>query len=414
MGILVFLMLLTPLGLSAQQTDAPQAYTLEESVSTALENNPSIAQGKYQIDVQEALKRTATDIGKTEISYQRGQYNSVNPNDNSLTISQRIPFPTVFSSRAALGKAQVEGSERQLAVTKNELVREVKLTWYQLAYLQAYQEVLQRQDSLFENFLRAANVRYRTGEARLLEKTTAESESMALKNRLEQNQADVGIYQSRLQALLNVPEQVSISAGEYARNPAEINLDSAQMASNPALRYWQQQVNVAEKRKSVEAANLLPDFTVGYFNQTLIGFQNTDGQEQYYGPGDRFSGFQVGIAIPLWFAPQTAKIRAAKLNSKVAEKTLDRYQLNLRADYDAAIKEYLKNSRSLAYYEESALPNAELILNQSQTAFSAGEINYVEFLQGVRTAVNTRTTYLEVLNNYNQSIINIEFILGNN
>ena len=412
--ILVFLMLLTPLGLSAQQTVSPTPFTLEEALNTALENNPSIGQGKYQIDMQKALKRTAIDIGKTEIMYQRGQYNSYIREDNSISIRQKIPFPTVFGNRSALGKSRVESSRQQLEITKNELIREVKYTWNQIAYLQAHQKVLARQDSLFENFLRAAEVRYRTGETRLLERTTAESQSINTKNLLEQSQGDIDIYLLRLKALMNVQETVTIDMKEFSKFPDSVSFDSAQIVANPHLRYWQQQVDVAEKQKAVEIGNLLPDLIFGYFNQTLIGSQNISGQEQFYGRSDRFTGFEAGIAIPLWFAPQKAKIKAAEMEKRATQKSLESFQLNLRTEYSAALKDYLKNSRSLNYYEETALPNAELMLTQSQTAFNAGEIGYVEYLQGVKNAISTQTNYLVILNQYNQSIINIEFILGNN
>ena len=43
------------------------------------------------------------------------------------------------------------------------------------------------------------------------------------------------------------------------------------MNNNPYLAYLKQQDQCSEKQRDVVAAQRLPDFTFGYFNQSLIG-----------------------------------------------------------------------------------------------------------------------------------------------
>jgi len=50
-------------------------------------------------------------------------------------------------------------------------------------YLNAKQKLLVSQDSVFEDLVRATALRYRTGESRLLEKTTAETQRNEVRNR---------------------------------------------------------------------------------------------------------------------------------------------------------------------------------------------------------------------------------------
>jgi cobalt-zinc-cadmium resistance protein CzcA len=78
-----------------------------------------------------------------------------------------------------------------------------------------------------------------------------------------------------------------------------------------------------------------------------------------------------------------------------------------------ALQQYAKNKSSLQYYRTSALPNSNLILKHSQTAFRGGEIGYTEYLLGVRNAVSIRENFLQTLKEYNQSVIYIEFLSGN-
>ena len=166
-------------------------------------------------------------------------------------------------------------------------------------------------------------------------------------------------------------------------------------------------------KKKVEIAKTLPDFKVGYFNQTLIGNQIQNGQEIYFGPSNRFQGFLVGVSIPLWFIPNVSKIKATKINTQIANDNFAYHQTNLQGQYLEAVQEYLKNKNSLDYYKSSALPNAALILKQSQLAYYNGEISYAEFLLGAKSANSIKESYLQTLNLYNQSVIVLEYLSGN-
>jgi cobalt-zinc-cadmium resistance protein CzcA len=151
---------------------------------------------------------------------------------------------------------------------------------------------------------------------------------------------------------------------------------------------------------------------IGYFNQTLTGVQDTE-TGIIAGGGDRFTGFQVGLAIPIWFAPHQARTRAAEFSRRAAESNYTSTQRTMSGDLQQAIQAYTKNRNSLTYYKETGLPNADLILKQSQTAFRNGEIGYAEYLLGLRNANSIRENYLQTLSDYNQSIIFIEFLVGN-
>ena len=70
------------------------------------------------------------------------------------------------------------------------------------------------------------------------------------------------------------------------------------------------------------------------------------------------------------------------------------------------------HKNNLDYYLRSSLPNAHLILKQAQVAFQQGEIGYPEYLLGIRNAITIKENYLKTLNNYNQSVIYIQYLTG--
>lgn len=406
-AILVVLMLFP--ALSNAQTNT--TITLQEAVDEALKNNATIKAGNYEIDYSKALKNTSTDIGKTNVSLMSGQYNSIHT-DNNISISQNIPFPTLFSSQNQLNKANVKGTELKLQVTQNELIHQVKSVYHYLEFLQAERILLMSQDSMYTSFSNAANSRYKAGESNLLEKTTAETQLMEAKKLLAQNQSNMLIYQSQLQALMNSSAPVQVEQKTIGKMEISIPDDSAAYSQNPYLLYLKQQIEISNRQKKVETAKVLPDFTLGYFNQSIIGYQKINGSDQFFGASKRFTGFQVGVSIPLWFVPQTAKVKAAGLNQKVMESNAEHYQTNVQSQYTQYLQEYLQHKNTLEYYEKNALPNAELIIKQADKGFRSGEIGYVEYLQNIKTALTIKSDYLRSLNQYNQSIIQLEFLLG--
>jgi len=382
-------------------------------VDEALKNNAGLRAAAYELDYSKAVKRTSGDIGKTNIALMHGQYNSLNA-DNNISISQSIPFPTVFASQAKLNQALVKGSELKQQVTRNELIGRLKSAWYQWQYLQARQQLLHSQDSIYSTFLKAAELRLKTGETNLLEKTTAETRLMEVKNLLLQNASDIRVTEAQLQALVNGKYGIQLSREPLAKLELAFPADSAVYEQNPALAYVKQQVEISHKQQKLEAAKVLPDFNVGYFNQSLIGYQNVNGTDQYFDASKRFTGFQVGISVPLWFGPQAARVKAAGINREVVQSNYEQYQVTMQAQYRQAVQEYVKYQNTLAYYESSALPNATLLIKQADAAFRSGEIAYVEYLQALRNALSIRESYLLALSQYNQSVITLEFLTGKN
>jgi len=386
-----------------------QPMSRDQAVKTALANNQLIKSAEYQVEYFKELKKTGSDIGKLSVIWMHGQYNSIVQDDN-FTLTQSLPFPTTMSAQIKLGKEQIIGSKKNLAVTQNNLTFDVKAIYENLTYQMALKKLLQTQDSLYTDFSRASELRYKTGESNLLEKTTAETQLLEVRNILRQNDADIQIAQTKLQSLLK-SERPVVASDELSRLSIETEISSLQ--NNPQLGFYKQQINISRQFKKLEQNKIIPDILVGYFNQSLVGVQNIDGQDQYFGKDKHFQGFQLGLAIPLWFAPHVARSRAAAAQEESSRKTAEYFETSLTGEMTQALQELDKNQASLQYYEFSALKNADLILTQSRKAYRGGEIGYIEYLQALRSALTIKTNYLTALNQYNQSIIKIQFLSGN-
>ena len=405
---LVILLLLGSATANAQQ---PQRINLKEAIQMALDSNLSVRSSAYSVDVQKALKGAAWDIPKTSIDGQYGQFNSYSK-DNSFTVSQSFAFPTVYVNQHKLANANVKSSEWQLKTSQIEIATQVKQIYWQLAYLYSKQKLFAYQDSLYTGFQKAAELRAKTGETNRLEMISARSQSFEIKNQLKQINADLVIYNQKLQTILNIettlyPADTVLHRVDYL--PAT---DKAVLATNPSVGYVNQQVEVSRLEKKLESSRALPDLSIGYFSQTMQGTQEINGVPRVFGTGNRFTGIQAGIAVPLWFAPYSAKVKAAKFKEKVVQTNAEYYSKSLSGSYRSLMLEFSKNSNSVDYYEKQAIPEADLIIEQATKSYKAGAMDYLDYILSLNRALSIKQSYLDAQNNYNQTIISIDFITG--
>ena len=402
--VLVFFLSQTYKTANAQQVTTGNI-SMKDAIEMALKNNRGIKSLEYDVDLQKVLKRTAFDISKTNVSYTRGQYNSANKKDNNITVTQNLSLPLLYSANNGLAKANIKSSEFKLLFQQKELIKNVKSAYMQLLYLLNKQRLLQSQDSLVAPSVKAAQIRFKTGETNLLEKATAEAQEMELKTLLMQNNSAISAVRGQLSTLLNSSQVPQIQDESLNRLDFDLSRDRSVMPKTAAVDYLQQQVEVISKSGQVEKAKVLPDLSVGYFNQTLTGFQNINGTDQYFGPNNRFTGFMLGMAIPLGLGSQIAKVKAAGINKIMAENDYEYALNNMQTQYNQAMQEFLKQKASLSYFEKNALPLADLIVLNAQKSLQMGDIDYSKYAFSMNQALAIKSGYLETLNNFNQAVI---------
>ena len=411
------LLLLLPLLSQAQSPiTAPQA------VAQALQTNGTVLAGQRALEAQQAIRRTAYDYGRTTVQASYGQYNSQN-RDNQLILTQSVALPGVYRSAAGLADARIAGQQAKLAQVQAELRRQVRRTYEQAVHARHRLRVLRGQDSVYTEFLRAANLRFKTGEAARLEPATALVQQGEIRTQLLAARTDFRVAQRQLQALLQVPTAVVVAdsllqplalrgAAALADTTAPALADTLLKRANPQA--WVLAQQVAERRAETRVAQAagLPEFTVGYFNQSIIGYQRLDavGTERYFGPGARFQGVQAGVAVPLLRGPQRARVQAARLQEQVAQAGYDRYRAELAGQLDELLVRRAEQQQRLRYFETTALPQAAVITRLSTIAYKAGETGYSEYLLNLERVRRLRLDYLDALLQHNQTVIELEYL----
>lgn len=408
---IVALLLLAATG-SWAQVPPIQTLTLDQAIQQATTQNAQVQLAGLSVSQQEALRRTAYDPGRLTANLMLGQYNT-RRFDNNLTVTHTIPNPTLMRRLADLNDQTVAGRRAAALVTQNDVTYQVKSTYYELIYLAQKTRLFLQQDTVLTEFVKAAALRFRVGETGNLEKATAESQLADQRVKLAQNGATQTATGARLQTLLYRTDPVTIPEQPLPKLPLLLPTDSLMSAQNPLIRQLEQQIKVAQQTRLVDQARLKPDFIVGFFSQTLIGSQLIDAQELYFGPGYRFNGGQVGITLPLIKGAGRARVEAARVGEQIARTQLQTQQFALSQQASQAVRQYNQYRDALTYYEQNGLPQAELIQTQARRAFGGGDIGYVEFSLALQQALTIRLNYLELLHQYDQSVLYINYLAGN-
>jgi cobalt-zinc-cadmium resistance protein CzcA len=377
----------------------------------AKQHNQHLRSAAIQVEVRGALQKTAVDLPKTDVTYSLGHLNSP-VMDDRIGVSQTIPFPTVWAAQRKLLQEQKNLSQQQFNLAQHELMWQVKQAYARLAFLHASERLLQEQDSIFKVLERAAEVRFRTGETGLLEKTTATTQRLELSERLRQNQAASTIAQTNLNALVQAPQPLLIV-------PAPLQADSllAQPSApenHPLLHVYQQQVAVNDREQQVERSKLAPDITVGYFNQSLVGTYDINGRfENAPDRSHRFQGVEAGVAIPVFRGAQKGRITAAALEKQAAEANLQNQQHLLQSQWSATQQEHQRQRQSLQFYQSQVLVNARLALTQADKAYRAGEASYLSYLQAADQLLRIQQNYQQLLLDYQLNVYQLQYLGGN-
>lgn len=386
--------------------------SLEEAIELMQKNNPSIKAKDLNIQSSEALKPTAKELPKLDFNAQLGQYNSPKF-DQSFSISQNIPFPTLFKARKELIQEEIRIKKLEKRVTENELVKQIRSYFYQIEYLQHNQSKLQYLDSLYGDFIRIATVRFKAGDIKKIEINTAETQKGEINLLLQQNKMYLDNAYKNLKVLLNTDEEISIPYSQnYEPLKADNLLGSATVADHPSVQIFKQNMEVLEKNKSVEKAQGLPDFSIGYTNQSLIGFHTLNGQEKYYGAGNRFNSVSLGVAIPLTFGATNARIKSLEYQKQMEENNARFQQQQLEVQLKNSLIQYQQDFKRYHYYLNQAAPNARSIVKAAQLGYKTGEISYVEYLFALQTATDIELKYLQSIQQVNQTVININSLIN--
>lgn len=382
-----------------------QPLTLQKALNTGVQNNLMLQSERLQVVQASALEGMARGLPKTQFGVELGQFNS-RAFDTRWTASQSFRLPKYRQAQTAALIARTDLQRRQAAISEQELKADIRAVYYDLVFLLAQQAVLLRYDSLYAGNLRAADIRLRTGESGILEKTTAEAQRQQINQQQRQVAAEIEQQQTQLQYLLQTGEWL-LPEPQNPQIAFSLPADTAVLRTQPQLAFLYQQIVVAQQQTQAEKAQLLPEFSLGYALQSIRGTQTFDGREYQYGAAPQFSAVQLGIQVPLFKRGLKSQIAAAQLQEQVAASALQANSVALQNQYVQLGQAYRIAAQNLTYYEQTALPQAANILRIADISRRNGEIGYAEWSLSVRQYMDLQNGYFEAVRQYNATVLEL-------
>ena len=372
--------------------------TLPQALQTALRQNLLLRGSALEVAGQQALIASSFDPGRTTVELQLGQ-TQAQPVDYILGATQTFALPSYYRAQKQVLQSATGAAERRLTLRRNEVVAGVKQAYYQLLFDQQLLRLFQRQDSLYQNAARAADVRYRTGETNRLEQVSAQTRSQSIRLRQLTLLAEIEGHRRALQVLLNTPEPVAVDTTLTLRRDLTIQPDTSALTNNPLLALLQQERVISRNQTALERQRLKPDVIIGYQNQSILREVG-------------FNVVQAGLAVPVFARAQKARINAARINEQLTDNNLIYTQTQLSSQLTTLERTAEALRASLTYFEQSALPQARLIQSTALKSYRAGEIDYVEFFQNIQQAFVIEEQYISTVFQYTTVVIQAEQLLG--
>jgi cobalt-zinc-cadmium resistance protein CzcA len=398
--VAVLIALVCSPALFAQDINTATRISFNAAYDTALQNNLQLRASDIQIQRSRTLQGTWLDIPKTGVFVENEDINPQDPQGVlKIGLSQSIEWFGVYKARKNLLQQQVKSIELTKQIRALEIKREVQTTYYTLWYLQSKQLLWQRLDSIYTSLAKAAVLRVKTGESAGLDSIAAVARANETTVQLNLLQRDIQVQQENLKRLLNttnafLPELSALEKVEVPFMDSTIN-------NHPQLQLQQQNINIAKAELNVDRQSRKPNFEGRFFSQRLYGVSNP------------YSGFSVTVGIPLFGgSAYRNRIKAAQLEQSYQQRVLAYERLALLTSHNQSYQQLLKDQQLLSYYESKGLTQADAIIRSSNLAYRGGEINFAELTQYLSQAIDIQRNYLDVLNQYNQSAIQLNYFLN--
>jgi len=389
----IMLLLFLPFFGKAQQNPV----NVEQTVKMAIENNNGLQAYAKKINQSEQLVGSAFNLDKTQVYY---SYDQNNIAENGLPlkvlgISQSLQFPTVYGAQRKVEKQKVALITQQYRLNERILTKEVNSAYYNVVYSNNLVRQYVYLDSLYGQFASAAKKRYDVGETNLLEKLTAETKQKEIAIALSQAREDVSKAYTMLNQWVQTDSTITVSEDVLPR----LELKEFSLTDHPGLMYYNSAENLAKSSLSLERQKLLPDLQLSVFQGTNNGVAARN-----------YNGFQVGVAVPLWFGANKAKINAAKTETLIVANEYENYKIQLQSKYNALLSDLKKYQETVDYYETTGRNlSKELTINASK-AFKSGEIDFLQYVQLLESSKNIEINYLQNLNKYNTTVLELNYL----
>lgn len=368
---------------------------LNEAIEIALQNNREVAAYALKVEESKMLKKTAFDPGKTNLTYGTDQ-NNIAENGyplNVFGIEQNISFPTLYSAESKSKQIEISMAQARLNIQKSECAKNVAIAYFNYQMLVGKRDVSKMLDSLFTQLLVNSEKKEVKGDISHLEVLNIKAKKNQLSIVLNALNTDIENAHKKLKVIMNYDTDFEVS-----EIPELLPTQSYTPDSLPVYQLLKLENDYLNSLIQVSKNKTLPDFSLNYF----LGSNRYDNSKYYH-------GFQVGVAVPLFFGSDKGRTQAAKISSN-SQNLLSQNEMDLiKNRLNELINQQLKYKALLDNYNSSGKVLHDEIMRTALKSYQLGEINFYQFVNSYETAVQIQIEYFENIYGYNVSTSEIMY-----
>ena len=370
---------------------AQDTISIDSAIQLAIQNHPTMRTADLKIAQKKALLGAGFQLEKTEFYYEGTALGQANDNlQNDIGFRQRFQLPKVYEYKDDLYRAEHNIAKVGKRLTEREIKHKMLALYFDLAQLNAQTELYEQQDSLYQAFLKWANLRYEQGEGDKGEVLFLEKELQLLSFSKKENNNQIEILQSQFQYWLQSDTKIQLNKDFLFEEIKPLE------GVHPYFDYLVHQIEVNKTLKNIVESSLLPEFTIGYAVQVFNG-------------ANVYSGVEVGFHIPLHRKPIQQKIQAAEIGIEASKSEVTKFRHAMESKYRAleiALEKHELN------YEEAALNISKIqdVADFQWNKYQLGELDYWEYNQTLEELMVFKLKRLGLIKRWLDTMLELTFL----
>lgn len=381
--LLIILMSMLPIAAGANTFDD----VLSEVMSNNLTGRPEAARAEAQ--TEDILGENTLESPEVEFSR---VWNTEAGGENkwSLSVSQSFDWPGVYAARREAARTSRIASQYLVESTLLDLRMEVSTLLIDIIYnaqlIEMQSELVDRMNRMEAYYKKAADA----GSETRLDYNKTVLERIAVHRELHSMEAQRETLLASLQALnggKDVTELAKRLGSLYPIMPAVENLSAELIKErDPQYAAALASVEAAKSMVKVEKRSRIPGFTLGYEHEV-------EGTET-------FNGFSIGLTLPVW--GRKHQIKAGTLEAEAALMDAEMALARRLAEMEGDRRQLASLRTILDEYEPVVNDKANYELLHK--ALTAGQINFLTFIQEANYFIAAKRDYIDTLYEYNLTL----------
>ncbi len=392
-----------PASFSSEPDGTGEALGLKEALSIAREHNPQMIEARKTIEaVKGELLTTRTFLNPTLDAEIGGlKKNEEGERKGHLeTVSIVQPFDPlgVRELKTQIAKNEVKIGKEALKGTWSNVYTQVRSAYMKIILDKKELELAQDNLSTMRQLFSNVQIRFQSGQGFKNDQQRAKIEMLRAENDFLVVEKETKIDKGRLNLLLGRSLDYPFDITEELKIE-DLKLDLEKLTklafNRPDLKIEKLRADSKNKNFIKEQLSRLPSFS--------LGFQKTNADY------DKDYAALVSVSIPFWNLNQgevkkakaEKEIQQAKLQTMEKEVGFDVYQAYLNADASQKQVEFLKES----------VEEANELIRLADLRYREGEIDFINYRDQVKTALETKVRYYEGIYNLDQNISDLERVI---